>query len=841
MASRNAIYMNINYQKIPALFLALLVNCLAQTKASSDWFEFAANGRECIVKKSDLPTPWLNRLGNDVFFTWVTHNGYIESFLLDPTWNGLTNPQATSGRFYIRDKKTGTSFQINRPLGKSDWQCRVGLGYNRISNHVGDLRGEATYFVPRGGDDVLLMLVEIANMAEEAKDVDVFSQVEWNLGDATKSIIYRGDGRGGSQFNLYKRVVMEKNILLAQQTNWKVTGACKPWPYTGFFTVSEPVTSYDAIKNNFIGPGRDVDNPEAVEKGACTNTEFWSQAEYPWGVLHNTITLQPGERKSLVYVLGMSRNRDSIPAIAARYGNVDAAQAALATVNGYYARLTRSAVEIETPDKENDRIINIWSKYQWRQHLKKSLNDGSYGLGMWSYGIEGDSTGMRSELMLLPLDMEILKNSVLAALRSQLRDTTQTQIAIGIRTTPYADSGLSGPDLTVRRVFAVPHHSAIMVLLPSLYYYLRETGDLSFLNEKLPYVDGTEATVWEHIRTALTIAVKGIDERGLPRIPTGVGDWNDEFTRISTHDQAESVMLAGELAFLLKSYADVAGRYKDETSRAKWMELYGRLEKGVNEVAWDGKWYIRAFSDRGDPPLPVGSASNAEGKIHLNAQSWAILSGIAPPARAATALASVQEHLMSEFGPLLFYPSYSQYVPYIGTQSIYAPGFRNGCIYMRPAGWAIMAACLGGQDALANQMYDGAALTTRARHIEQFECEPYVYPENYNGPDHRLKGRGEFQWNFGEGAAWMWFSYVGYILGVRPEMDGLVVDPHIPANWSGYKIRREFRGKTYEIEVQNPDHRSSGVRSILIDGKRIEGHLLQGREPGGHFKVLVTL
>ncbi len=827
-----------------SLFLVLFVSgeyalCQGKTGAST-WYTFSPDNKECIIKNSNLPTPWLNRLGNDVFFTWITQNGYIESFLLDPASNGLTNPQKTSGRFYIRDKSNGASFLINTPADQGEWECRVGLGYNKISNKVNGIETQVTYFVPRD-ENVLLMIVDIKNNTGRPKDLDLFSQVEWSLGDPVKSIIYRGDGRGGSQFNLYKKAYMQDNIIIARQTNWKSTANCSPWPYTGFFSVSEPVKSYETIKENFLGKGGDYDHPAAIQKGQCTNTDFWSEAEYPYGVLHNSIQLNTGESKTLVYVLGMTRDEKGIRSIVNKYTKVGAARETLLNLEKFYDNLVNNNIFIETPDKENDRMINVWTKYQWRQFYKRSLNNNAYGLGVWSYGLEGESISAQPEQFIIPLDTVILKNSIVDLLQNEVSDTMQTYIHGSTHSMLYTDLGVKAPDQYFKGRYKVVHHHQIWGFLFSVYYYLLESGDMNFLNKELLYIDGTKGTVWEHIQKAITISVSGIDERGLPRIPAGVGDWMDEFTKISLHDSAESVMMAGEIAYLLKGFSAIAEKSRHTEDAMKWMGIYDRLKNGVNKYAWDGGWYIRAFSDRANPLIPVGSEKNEDGKVYLNSQSWSILSGIAPPERATQSLNAVKKYLVSDYGPLIFFPSYTRYVDYIGTQSIYSPGSRNGCIYLRPAGWAIEAACLNNQPDLANEMYNKASLERREKDMEHFHCEPYVYPENYDGPDHRLKGQGEFQWNLGEGSAWMWASYVGFILGVRPELDGLLIDPKIPGEWNGFKIKRNFRGCTYQIEVQNPKHVSSGVRSVSVDGKKIKGNLLPVLAQGTIHNVIVIM
>ena len=374
-----------------------------------------------------------------------------------------------------------------------------------------------------------------------------------------------------------------------------------------------------------------------------------------------------------------------------------------------------------------------------------------------------------------------------------------------------------------------------------LYYYLIETGDLEFLNDELPYIDGTVGSVWDHIKTGMTISLRPINERGLARMSTGSGDWMDEFTKISKNGQAESVMLASQIAYILKGYAEIADMIGKHADRDEWLGIYERIKKGVNEHGWDGDWYIRAFSDRGETPLPVGSSQNDEGKIYLNSQSWAIISGIADTERTKKALDAVGDHLLSDYGALVFWPAYSKLVEYIGTQSTYAPGFRNANIYLRPAGWAVMAAAMADRTALAHDIYRSSSLAERSRDISRYLLEPYVYAENYIGPDHPRGGEGQFHWCFGEGTAWMWHAYVGYILGIRADLEGLVIDPKIPSEWSGYQVKRPFRNAVYEIEVKNPNKVSSGLKWIKVDGKKIKGNMIIPKGDNKVHKVEVMM
>ena len=812
--------------------ISVLVMCIicttiitAQEPNNEISYKFSKDGTECIVYDDNLSRPWLNRLSNDVFFTWVTHNGYIESFFLDPEYYGLVNPQNVSGHFYLKDNNSKEYFLINESDGEGDWQAIIGLGYNRVIKKELNLKTTLTYFIPRE-DNVLLILVEIENTSDRNRKLSTIGQVEWNLGDKAKGEFRPSRGIGGSQHNLYKKVYVEENIMYAEQLNWKKLNTCEPWPFTGYFTTDGNIKSYETDAGKFLGYKKNWRKPKALDSGPLSNTNFWSYDEFPMGVLEKEISLAPGETKKMVFMLGMEREKKEINFMKEKYGKLENSEKALEEVKKYYKDFLSNNLTIKTPDPNNDRIINIWSQYHWRQFLKKDLNTQAFGAGFWAYGLF-ERLDLHPEQFLVGQDMDLLKNSLEnLILINQNPDTSKNIISLKSRALLHSDEGVQWPPKKIPQGHTPIHHHEIWTNLFSMYYYFLNSGDFEYLDKELPFIDGSTGTVFEHIEKAFDITLKGLDNRGLFKIPRNVGDWMDEFTKISKDGNAESIMLSAQVAYLLKNFSEIAKKIGKDNISAKWMAEYERIKEGVNKYGWDGDWYIRAFSDRKPGFQPVGSSQNKEGKIYLNAQSWPILAGIATPNRLKKSLSSVQKYLSSKYGPLVFWPSYSKYVDYVGTQSIYSPGFRNGNIYFRPVGWAVIAAAMAGKVDLANEMYKNASISERSRDIDTYLLEPYVYPENYIGPDHQRKGEGQFHWCFGEGTGWMWYSYVGYILGVRAELDGLLIDPKIPRNWEGFKVTKPFRGATYEINVKNPDKVSSGIKWIKVDGKKLKGRLI---------------
>ncbi len=807
-------------------------------------YSFSADGKEVIINEPNLPEPWLNRLTNDVFHTWITQNGYIESFLLNPDLNGLVNPQDVSGHLYLRDQDGQHILLNNRGSNTTSWKSIHGLGYTQIQTSGLGINCTVTYFVPRN-DDVLVTKIKLHNNGDKTKTLDLFSQVEWSLGDVTKSIVYKGDGRGGSQFNLYKKVTMENQTMIARQLVWKTLGpAGKPWPYIGFMASSLPVKGFETGKERFLGVPGDFSNPAQVVDGKCSNTNFWSENEYPWGVLQNSFELKPGQDMEVVIVLGMSRDVESIRQLKNKYADLNKVQEEFAKLSEFYSHFLNTALKVSTPEKSIDRIINIWSPYQWRSTMSKDLNTGKRGLSFWNYAIEDGSFGFwggDAELAVQPHDLQITKEMIQRNFSMQFYDAKNTRrLSAAAPAMLYDDVDFKLPKETAANGFKVSHHHEVYGLY-AISLYLRETGDFDFLTEKIPFVLGEPATVFDHMVKGVDYALNGISPRGLPYVNKGVGDWNDEINRMSSEGKAESIMYGMQLCYLLKEYAAIATIAGHSDKAKEWMEKHELIKQACNKYAWDGDWYVYAFADGEKEPVPIGAAKNKEGSIYLNSQSWSVIGGVADKLRADKALESVRSRLLSEFGPLLFMPSYTLPDKHVGVQSEYAPGWRNACMYPRPAGWAIMAACLANKPDLAWAMYKPASLPYISENIERYRAEPYVYTENYVGPDHPKAGLGQFKWNLGEGTNWMWHSFVYYILGIRPELDGLLVDPKIPSNWPGFTMEREFRGDQYLFEVVNPSKVGQGVKSITLDGKLIKGNLITPVKDGKKHRVKVIM
>jgi cellobiose phosphorylase len=569
----------------------------------------------------------------------------------------------------------------------------------------------------------------------------------------------------------------------------------------------------------FFGRTGNLEKPSAVEKGICSNKLAFGFTDFPLGVLHNSIKIIPNEEKKIVIILGMVRDEKDAQRIRNYYMVPETAEKALIDVRNFWNNYVEDNFVVKTPEKEIDRLVNIWIKYQHRSSMLQNLNNGLRGLGIWcpAYPYGGGKISDIRETGNVPCDLELIREDIIDFLQGT-HIPLMLKSDIELRWKPQVTSGPSLP---------YPPDGRALWPYP-VCWYIKETGDLSFLDFSIyskghPWSPKTEkSTVFECMNAAISWFLSGLSERGLPRLNPGYGDWNDALNLISREGKGESILTAMELCYMLKECAEIAKAYGKQDAAEYWMKKYEHIKSAINKYAWDGNWYIRAFTDEGEP---VGSSKNEEGKIYLSVQAWAVLSGVADEERSQKCLQSVDELLMTEFGPRICSPPYTKPDYHIGIVADFGPGWReNGGIWNRTTGWAVMANCLANRANQAFEMYKKASLHNVSKDVNRFWLPPYAYPEYYvgAGPDF---GRGQFQWCTGK-AGTMWRAFVYYILGVRPLINGLLVDPKIPNNWEGFTLMRRFRDAIYKIEVSNPNQANMGVKSMIVDGKVFEGNVL---------------
>ena len=774
---------------------------------------FSEDGREFIITRPDTPAPWVNYISNSKYTGLVTNAGGGYSFYVCPRDSRITRlrynclPWDRPGRYvYLRDED-GEYWSLTwQPVGKRPdfYECRHGMGYTQIETEYQGIRSKILYFVPLE-DDLEIWRVTLENRADRPRRLDIFSYVELCLGHALVDLINQPNDQHFNVVTFDRR----QNILYATKNYWvtyrgaTVRQPNQAWDKYVFFASSLPVKGFDGKKDTFIGRWRSESNPAAVEEGSCRDTEI--TAGDACAALQGEITLATGEIAEFAVLMGVV-DRDGYselaPPLVEKYCDPANVTAAFESVRRYWDAYLSTA-QVETPDPQMNLMLNIWAKRQAWVTFHMHRTAGYYHGGLL-FG-----TGVRDQCQ--DSMGPVMAESSVAAER--ICEVLSHQFADGSALHNYFPLTGQGEKTG---------HSDTPLWLPlAVISYLKETGDFNFLDRIVPFQDEGEGAVLEHIIRAVDYPLGNLTPRHLPKF--GPGDWNDTLDYVGRQGVGESVWVAEFLCYILREAADLLDRVGIGDKAAHYRSEYARIAEALNALCWDGEWYIRGTRDDGGI---IGSRTNEEGRIFMNAQSWAVISGIAPEDRACMAMDLAYAMLNTPGGPKILTPAYTKVDPGIGLATRCVPGKKeNAGIFNHVAAWAILAECLLGNGNRAYEYYRATMPINQAHDPDVYRMEPYVYSEYVTSPDHPTFGEASHSWLTGS-AVWMLRDGLDYILGVRPTYDGLMLDPCIPAGWDGFRVTRRFRGAVYEIAVENPGHVERGVASIEMDGKPIEGNVL---------------
>ena len=764
---------------------------------------FSQDGSEFVITRPDTPTPWINYLSNSQYCAMVSNTGGGYSFHVDPKdrrilryrYNNL--PVDRPGRyFYIRDAQSGQYWSptwqpVLKPLDQ--YECRHGLGYTRITSIFLDLKAEVTYFVPLK-DNLEIWQLTLENLASKKREFNIFSYAEFCLWRALsdqndlqyiQNVAMCYFEQGAIFYSLFDQV-----------------------PGFAFFSSNREISSYDCDREEFIGPYRSEANPLSVEKGACSNSR--ALGGNPIAATCTTIELSPKEKKTIVFFLGVVKEKSEASILIKKYSDPRTTTSELGLLRDSWQRHLETFFA-ETPDKDFNNMVNVWNPYQckvtfdWSRYV--SLYETGIGRGMGFRDSNQDTMGINYALPI--------------AVRQRLLDLTKNQFESGKVYHIYFPLTGKGdfPDYAKKdQLFFSDDH---LWLILAVWDYIKETGDLSILDEKVNFVEGSTATLYNHLKRAVDFTLSNLGKHSLPLM--GSADWNDTLHLPGPNNSAQSIWVAMQFHKALLDLVELSKEYRQDNDAKLYLKLAEQMKTNVNGIAWDGQWYIRAYDDNGDP---VGSSKCQEGKIYLNTQTWAVLSKIAPHDRAIQCLKSVNQYLNTDYGVMLLTPPYTHFSPQLGGISTFPPGLKeNGSIFCHSNPWLMIAECMLGRGDLAYSYYTQLSPPRKTMMQDVHRTEPYVYSQMITGKHHPRFGQAKNSWLTGT-AAWSMKSASQWILGIRPEFRGLLVDPCIPKEWSKIRIIRHFRNTLYEITIDNPDHVSKGVKEVKIDGKRESSNLI---------------
>lgn len=786
---------------------------------------FSENGKEYVINNVATPSPWINYLQNGSYFATMSANGGGISYIGNPLHGRVTRyrindvPSDRPGKYiYIRDRDSGEVWSLTwQPVGRDleKYTAVHGFGYTTVSAEVEGIGSRVLFFTPLD-DSREIWSATVTNRSGRPRRLSVFGYVELCLGHAHVDLINQCDDQ---HFN---RVVFDRkeNALFATKTYWVTQHSGtqqqenQAWDQWAFFTVNRPVTQYETLRERFIGPYRNEEKPLALEDGELSSrdTDFGNAV----GVLRTDVTLEPGESVDLIFSLGVLAKEtfdETRSAAMKKYRTRDDVDRALAVLmRQWESRFSGSMVQ--TPEEDVNAYLNYWNPYQARVAFDVGRVASYYYWGI------GRGFGFRDTaqdtMTVTPTDPQKAATRI-ALLSRQMYSTGKVLHHF----TADGQGETTG------------HCDDPFWLILAVTEYIKETGDRAILDRVEPFLDGKEGTILDHLLAVARLAGSELGEHGLPVF--GRGDWNDTLDYIGGDEGGESVWGAMFYTAMLNALIELLEFAGHEGHARALAPRRDNLAQNINKHCWDGHWFIRAFGAGGKK---IGSRENEAGKIFLNSQSWAVIAEVAGKERLIEAMDSAAARLDTAFGPKICAPAYREIDRSIGLVTRCVAGKKeNGAIFCHPVTWAIMAECLLGR---GNKAYGYYRKTLPNRvDPDTFCAEPYVYSQYITSDEHESPGRASHSWQTGT-AAWMAKAAVGYMLGVRAAYRGLKIDPAIPSHWTGYRVERVFRGTRYIIDVENPAGRESGVASIEVDGKAIEGTVIPVSD-GGECRVRVVM
>lgn len=794
---------------------------------------FDTDNDEYVIERPDVPVSWTNYLGVKDLCTVLSHNGGGYSFYKSSESGRVTRfrpngvPLDRPGHYvYLRDDEDGDYWTISwQPVAKSldeaKYETRHGLSYSTFRAQYKGIDATQRVFIPID-DDVELWDVTITNTSDVPRTISAFSYVEFSYHSV------RIDNQN-FQMSSYAAGADYADGIIEYDFYYE------PWTYH-YMASSETPDSFDAIRDSFLGSYRTEDNPIAVERGHGSNSQATTGNHC--GSLQHKVTLQPGETKRLIFMLGYGSRDAAGRAMKAKYSDLETVDREFARLGQYWDD-KQSVLKIDTPSEAMNTMINTWTLFQaetcvvWSRFASFVEVGGRVGLGYRDTAQDVMSVLHTNPNQTKRRILELLKGQTSQGYGLHLFDPLmfeeQPPEIAGVKLPTVVPTSKDDMIHGIEDVCSDDH----LWLVTSVIEFVKETGDYGFLDEVIDYIDGPSATVYEHLKAALDFTDEHVGAHG---IAEGLrADWNDCLNLGGGETALVTFMHVWAINALLEA-AEHLGRADDVE---KYNAMKAKVTRVANDELWDGDWYIRGYTRDG---VKIGSAENKEGKIFLEAMPWAVISGIADEERATKSMDSVHKHLFSEYGLHLNWPAYTEVDDTIGYVTRVYPGVKeNAAVFSHPNGWPIIAEAILGRGDRAMEYYDAINPYNQNDNIEVREAEPYSYVQFIYGRDHEYFGKARHPWLTGT-AGWMYTAATKWILGVRLDFDGIVVDPCIPTDWKGFTVQRKWRGATYQIEVKNPDHVSKGIASITVDGVSVDPTSpLPVAEAGTTANVVVTL
>ena len=737
-------------------------------------YQFHDQNHQIVINSHRTPTPWMNYLSNGTFHTMISQAGGGVAFYKSPQIWRINHyrffhlPTDRSGFYtYIKDKDT-IFCPTNAPVAQEPdkWSCTHGMGYTQFHSVKNGLTADARYFV---GPFENCLIWELTLKSNTDRSIQVFPYVELGMMEFMRELQWQC-------YNKHQLTVYNLDDILVYKYGVETQPKPDETPLV-YFACSHPVTAFDGDRDEFVGAYRSEENPIRVEEGACTNSTM--RGGDPCFALQLDVELKANTEKKIHIFLGTAMTDEEIRAAVAHCREDDFVAKSFSALSAHWKNHL-DKFHCELPDENAQRMINIWNPYQAERNFQFSRNISYYATGTFR-GVGYRDTA-QDVLAMVPFDTTRARDKIKLLLTQQYQDGHVNHYF-------FPTEGWD-PVTTV-------HSDDHLWTILACHALCMEEGSLEFLNESVTYFDGGDGSIWDHLNRAVDFTMSHLGERGFPLMLRS--DWNDMLYRVCTEGKGESIWTAMQFGLALKQMAELASLRGEDNAR--YLAEYEHQKHLVNTLGWDGKWFRRAIMDDG---RFVGSEKEEQAKIWLNTQSWSIISGMADPEKARMAMDSVYEMLNTPMGIKKIHPAMNTDYPSKDKHlTKYNKGTgENGSVFCHANTWAIIAECMLGRAERAYEYYRQLLPMNAQAYAGEwrYKAEPYVYSSNIFGPESDKFGLANVSWLSGT-AAWMYIAATQYILGIKPQWDGLSVNPCIPADWKNVKVTRTFRGKAYTFDL----------------------------------------
>ncbi|HPP16319.1 MAG TPA: glycosyl transferase [Dictyoglomaceae bacterium] len=805
---------------------------------------FDDENREYVITTPQTPFPWINYLGVEDFFSIISNTAGGYSFYKDARLRRITRfrynnvPLDNGGRyFYIWENGEFWSPSW-KPVKKdlSRYECRHGLSYTKILGERNDISVETLFFVPLKFNGEIHK-VTIKNNSNRKRNIKLFSFIEWCLWNAW-------DDQTNFQRNFSTGEVEIAGSVIYHKTEYR-----ERRNHYAFYSVNVPIQGFDTDRDAFIGMYNGFESPRAVVEGKAFNSiaDGWA----PVASHYLEVSLEPNESKDFIFVLGYVENPEEEkwekPGVInkkralemiERFKTSQNVDKAFNELKSYWDDILLR-YQVNHNDEILSRMVNIWNQYQCMITFNVARSASYFESGISrGIGFRDSNQDILGSVHMIP---ERVKERILELASTMFEDGSAYHQYQPLTKRGNNDIGGGFND------------DPLWIIL-STGAYIKETGDWSILKEVIPYNndESKKGTLFEHLVRAYHYVLDRLGPHGLPLI--GRADWNDClnlncFSKVPDESfqttanveggTAESVFIAGLFVYATPDYVKICekiGENKEVNLAEKASE---DMVKAILNYGWDGEWFLRAYDYFGNK---VGSKECEEGKIFIESQGICTMAGIGvDDGKAKSALDACIKYLDTKYGMVLQQPAYSRYHIELGEISSYPPGYKeNAGVFCHNNPWVGIGETVIGRGNRAFEVYRKITPAYFEEESEIHKVEPYTYCQMVAGKDAKRHGEGKNSWLTGT-ASWAFTLISQFILGIKPDYDGLKVDPCIPKEWDGFTVVRNFRGATYKIEVKNPNHVSKGVKRISVDGKEVSNRVLPIFEDGKVHDVVVEM